>query len=755
MSDFLNSIQKRRQELQGSASEHDVMNKVQNRRKQLSGEIVARVGDGEIYKMQDGSLSYSSPGYATNDQEIIGRLMEGTTVADEVQRGFDEQIISEHPIAARVQEFNQGAPLIGEHLDQAVGLVSPKAADAMRMTSDAMERRHPVQSAGLNMLGGVVTAAPIIGAGGGNSKVLDWVSKAPGKVAQVFRGAAVAAPVAALEGAASFAGRADGGDRAKEGLTGALVGGGLGAVLGAFAPLVGDAATALSKRWKKLDVSTISSELGISPDAARSIRGYLENDDLQAVESALRRKGNNALLAEAGPGTRQALDDAMSAGGGGLRVGRDAVAGRVAGASSRFKATIDTVLGKPSGVKTGARAISTRNAPRTKAAYKTAYNTPISYATGDIGDDVLSTLQGVPPRFLKGALEAVDDMAREAKLRGEPVPKQIMATIADDGSVSFQQMPDVMQLDFIKRGIDAVAEKNRDSVTGLLTPEGRSASFFAKAVRDVTKKATGGDEGTYARALQFGGDAIQERNALVMGSKLFNGAVKKEDVADMMGDAGPAVLDAARQGIRENIDTIMGRARQTIGDLEAGNVDFDTGANDVAQAVNAVRNLLTEDNISKLRLILPAADVKKLTREISNVSDVMVLRAAVARGSATAIRTAGREAIEAQVQPGLLRQTAGNAGNPLQAMQGVTRTLAAIDPASMNDAQRQVLTEIAEVLTQVKGPAARRALRVVRGAMDGQPIKDAEAKLIGRVFATSSAIGVGQAAKPTLAPPRP
>ena len=54
--------------------------------------------------------------------------MNGATVADTFQSDLDRERIAKNPVAARVQEFNQGAPIVGEWLDEAVGLVSPEAA---------------------------------------------------------------------------------------------------------------------------------------------------------------------------------------------------------------------------------------------------------------------------------------------------------------------------------------------------------------------------------------------------------------------------------------------------------------------------------------------------------------------------------------------------------------------------------------------------------------------------------------------------
>ena len=134
------------------------------------------------------------------------------------------------------------------------------------------------------------------------------------------------------------------------------------------------------------------------------------------------------------------------------------------------------------------------------------------------------------------------------------------------------------------------------------------------------------------------------------------------------------------------------------------------------------------------------------------MADVMVLRAGVARGSATAIRQAGRQQMADEVAPGVIRRTLGNAGNPLEATRQITRELAAIDPRSLSDQERKYFAEIADALTRIRGPEAQRALQAVRDAVAGQPMKDADAQLIGRLVAGSLTVGAYQGSTRPLAP---
>ena len=704
--------------------------------KQEGPQPIATTRDGgQVFRMADGKLSFKSPGYATNDQDAIARIMEGATPIQEAQRTTDQLTIAQNPIAARVQEFNQGAPFVGEFLDEAVGMVSPKAAQAMRQTSDAMERQNPGQSAALNIGGGIVYSLPAIVAGAGTNAA-NWVGQAPTRVGQAIRGAVAAAPAGAAETAATFAGRAENGQRLQQAGVGAAIGAGIAGVLGAFAPALGEGVASLARRIKKLDVTTIANEFGLSPEAARVVRRYLMSDDLDAAQRALARGGDDAMLANSGPATRQALDTAASTGGEALTIARTRVGQAVDAGGRRLLGAIDDVLGTAEGgLKGAARNIAQRTAGIRQAAYDRAYNTPIDYAS-DAGRAIEGVLARIPPRTIQSAIQEANDAMRAAGVTN----RQIMAEIGNDGAVTFRQMPNVQQLDELKKALQRIGRDATDAMTGKVTAEGMRANNLAGDL----SKALGKAVSSYQTAVKLGGDKIAEENALVLGRRLLSDATTVEDVRMLarqgMSDEAKAAL---RRGLRENLDAIMGRARTTIADLESGAIDFATGQNASAEAVAAIRNLLTRNNMMKTRMAL-GSDAKRLFDELEKMADVLVLRASVARGSQTAIRQAGQQQMADETAPGLLRRTAGNLGNPLEAAREVSQAAVGIDARTISDQQAKYFAEIADALTRIRGPEAQRALQAVRKAMAGQPIKDAEAQLIGRLVSGSAAASAYQ-----------
>jgi hypothetical protein len=351
----------------------------------------------------------------------------------------------------------------------------------------------------------------------------------------------------------------------------------------------------------------------------------------------------------------------------------------------------------------------------------------------------LSALDRIPSRYLSQAAQKANELAQ---LRGVPNYKQIVVSIDNAGKATLSELPNVRQLHQLKLAIGDLIDDGTDAITGKMNSDAGAFSIAAKVLRD----ALGDAVPAYNTAAKLGGDSIAEQSALRTGRSLFDQKTTVEDVRNLIrGGLSQDAKAALRKGMRENIESIMGRARTTIADLESGAMDFDTGQNAAAEAVAAMRNLLTRNNLIKARFAL-GSDAKRLFDEMQKMADVMVLRASVARGSATAIRTAGREQMVAETAPGLLRRTAGNIGNPLDAAREVSRAAVGIDPASISDQQSKYFAEIADALTRIRGPEAQRALQAVRDAMAGQPIKDADARLIGRLVSGSAGVGVYQEA---------
>jgi len=668
---------------------------------QVQGQsVIATTKDGgQVMRGGDGAMSYVSPGYSTNDPARIEQILQGATPAEAMRESIDEELIAQNPVAARAAKFVQGVPFVGEYADEAVGLVDPRAAANMRATQDAMGRQRPGQSMAAGLAGGILGSIPLVASGAGA------VAKLSGPLQRTAAAVGIGAVGAGVEGAISgYGAGTDPEDRKRNaqvrGATGAVLGG---AVAGA-APAVAMGARAGMERIKRLDIRVIADEFGIGIPAARMVKRYLANDDLAAASAALARAGDGSMLGDAGPGTGQLLDTAMARGGEALRIGREATESRASAQGARLTETLDDILGTPDGLRGASRSIAQRTSQARQAAYKAAYARPIDYAS-DSGRAVEGVLSRIPSRTLRQAITEANEAMQAEGIRN----MQVLAEIAEDGAVSFREMPNVQQLDAIKRALGDIAERETDAVTGKITGAGLRASKLAGDLRDATAAAVP----AYSRALKLGGDKIAEDNALRMGRDLLTRRVTLEDVREIARGQSKEANQAARRGLREGIETTISNVRRTISDPNT----------DAREAMAMVKDMSSRANMAKLRLIL-GKDADRLMKDLDETAAALNLRATVARGSQTAFRQIGNDALEEATQPGAVGQLLE--ASPMQAARSVVRSLTGATPEAAAGRKDQIAAEIARALTQKRGPEAQAALEAVRKAMEGQPLKDAE-----------------------------
>lgn len=699
MSDILDRIRARRAELGGG---NDLAGRIASRR--------AELGESQAY---DHSAAMRERAAAAKAGTLTISPERQAELATGEQKVIDQLVLDDVGIiGGTVVKAAQGIPFAGEWLDEGLDAINPGQGQRARDIQGAMDRQHPKTAMTAEIGGGIIGSLPLAIPGAGAAM------QAGTKTGQVLRGFGLGATAGGLEGATAGGGRARPGNRLEGATKGAILGVGLGGALGALSPVVGSAAKSIWKRIKKLDVKEIAAELSVSDKAARSIKSYLVNDDLEAAARQLSKIGDDAMLADAGPATRQALDTAAATGGEALRLTRDRVEARAQQAGGRLSESLDRILGPADGIKAAATGIAKRTSAARQAAYDRAYGQAINYAD-DAGRNIESVLERIPSRTLNTAVREANDAMQAAGLKNA----QIMAEIAEDGAVAFREMPNVQQLDYIKRALGDIASKEVDQF-GRKTAAGIRASKLAGELRD----AIGSSVPSYKAAVKLGGDKLAEDAALDLGRKLLRKGTTFEDVAGIMRGASVEAKAAAKRGLRESIEDTLSNVRRTITDENV----------DAREAMQLVKEMSSRANTKKARLVL-GNDAKALFDELEKAEAALALRAAVARNSATAIRQEGQSQVVAEAAPGLLRRTLGKGGNPLDAAREITEAVAGIDPASLSEGQRQIFAEIADALTRVRGAAAKRSLKVIQGAMEGQPIKDAEAKLIGRVLGGSAA----------------
>ena len=512
-------------------------------------------------------------------------------------------------------------------------------------------------------------------------------------------------------------------------IQGGTMGGIAGGIAGGAAPAIGAGIRALVERVKGLDTTAIRQTLGISKDAARALKPDLAALDFQSAGRNLTAAGPDAMLADAGLPLREALDSAITGGGKAARIGVDAVSARAAAAGKRLSGVMDAVLGAPQGTKAAAKSISARTAPMRAKAYETAYGTAINYAD-DTGRAIEGVLQRVPPKTLTAAISEANDAMRAAGVTN----KQIMAEIAPDGSVSFREMPNVLQLDELKKALGTIAQRETDPVTGRITAAGVRANGLARDLKSAVSDAVP----SYKTAVKLGGDKIAEDRALDMGRKLFSPSTTRETVAETMKDASIEAQSSARQGVREYLDDALARVRRSIDDPSV----------DTQETLKLLNTLSSRDARTKLNLILGESKASRLLAEIDAAGKQFATRQAIATGSATGRRETRSRALDNILAPGAVESAAkGKFGDSFRSVVSfLTRATPEADLAK----RQAVLADIAKALTTQRGAAAQNALTVIQKAIEGQPIKSADALRIARLVAGSTALVADQTGKQYL-----
>lgn len=629
------------------------------------------------------------------------------------------------PVMGALGNFTAGGVFVGEGIDEAIGAAKGEVAQEIaRQSIDQYREDHPIASEVLRFGGGLTSAAPL------GVRGASLVAKAPGPALKAAGAVAAGATAGATEGATSgyLRGRTreDRGRRSRED---AMMGGGIGGATAGVGLGLAALTKAIVSRLKRLDVNVIAREFGIDPKAAKFIKRHIMNDDLAEAERLLARAGDDAMLADAGPGTAAALDAAAATGGKPLKVAKGRVDARAEAAQPKLVETLDRVLGAPEGKRSASKAISRRTAPARKAAYDAAYDTPINYASPE-GRAIEAVLERVSPKNMRAAIDRAQDAMRDDGV----VNRQIMAKIGDDGSVVFEQMPDVRQLDYLKQALGTIADDGTDALTGQVSDSARRAGNQATALRDALKAATGGDTGPYARALKLGGDNIAQRNSLRLGNDLLSPKTTVEDVREWAKTASEADKAALRQGLRQDIEKRMGDVRSTVSD----------GATDAREAIKATLDTSSRNARAKIKLAL-GKDAGAFTKGMDESRAALELRAAMAANSKTAIRQAGREAANELIEPNAVQSLL--MGRPGAAIEKTTAAATGLNDLP-TERREELLGQVADVLTRMRGREAREALRTVRLAIEGQPISDAQsakvAKLVGSASFTSLHQGLSQ-----------
>lgn len=469
-----------------------------------------------------------------------------------------------------------------------------------------------------------------------------------------------------------------------EGLTGRAWEGTKGATLGAFAggafPLLSQGVASGYRAIQNARAGNeIAKKVGVSPEVMRMMGNALDADGTLGPQGVanMNRAGSEAMLADAGPNAKAILDTAIQRGGPGGVQARDAIAARAGRGARDLTVALDKTLGKPSGVTASQTAIRQGSSGARRAAYDAAYAQPINYA--DPRGMALEEL--VKSRVPASAIRDANALMR---LEGNS-SKQILANIADDGAVTFQTMPDVRQLDYIKRALDHAAQSGDGAgALGGQTPLGRAYQGLAREIRDTVSDLVP----EYGAALKAAADPIQRSKAVELGSKLLSPSMTRDGAAEAIRGMTGAERNALAQGVRSNIDDMMARVTRTVqdGDVTA------------REAVKALKDLSSRANREKLALAIGRQKADSLFKEIDRVATSFDLRASVAENSKTFARQATDRRVREITQPGPVGKLMQ--GEPINAVKRIVQLLTGKTPEKVAANENKIYSDIARLMTE-------------------------------------------------------
>lgn len=636
-----------------------------------------------------------------------GEAPAGMVMDPETGRMMDTKAMANALPNRAVFSAPKGIPFIGQWFDEVVGAGDPVKTAVAREAAAQFERENPKTAMAAQVATGATAIPAAVIAGSAIAP-----ATLPGQIAAGGIGSAI---TGAVEGAVSgYGAGTNEQDRADSAKRGAAIGATVGGVVGAAAPIVAKGARSIAgKAMDALTVNRNAADIGIDRKAADAVTSAMSADDaLSGTGLAnIAAAGDDAMLADSGRSARNLLDTAIQKSGPGSRLANAAVQKRAADASKRLRGTMDMVLGQPEGLNKAAKDIAQKTAAQRQMTYTAAYRTPIDYAS-EAGRKVEDVFSRTPPSIMRAAVSEANDAMLAAGERN----MQILADIADDGTISFRQMPNMRQVDELKRALGTVAAKEVDQF-GRPTAAGIRAGKLARELRD----AAGDAVPVYKKAVQLGGDKIAEDRALQLGNTLLSPSVTRETVKEAVDGITEAERKQIALGLRQRIDDTMANVSKVISDPNL----------DAREAMKVWRDLSSRATREKVAVAVGPQRAKALFAELDRAESALGLKAAVADNSKTFVRTATDQAVKAgsgqdSLTYALRRGEGLNAGK--RAIQAVT---GATDQAA-EDANQKVYEDIAKLLTGPRGADAQAALQSLMSIYQTVPQNAVKAQAVGR-----------------------
>ena len=678
---------------------------------------------GAVLRSPNGNLTLVSPGFSSSDPEDIAKFTEslGQVTAGDISRSsINQSLIDQNPFMSRVAATLPAMGFgTGSFADEVIGLFNNDAKLATRALQKAMASERPLETFALQ-------------AGVGVAEVYGLVKRFP-KLAELFAGKpgdsmisrmAKSGAGAGLGGGATAAlmsagGKDEGslGERfgSRDTLTDTAIGTGTGFAVGAPLPLLGAGIRRTVDSLRTADIPLISQVLGVSRSAAMVIKNaFAQGGDINAAINAVNRAGKTGMLVDADEAAMALADAAGMSGAQPASVISKAMSDRANTLSGQLDNTLTRKLGDETNPKVVVNELRNRNAKMRQDAYQKAYNTPIDYSS-TAGRNIEAVLDTIDGKIVKSAIDTANTRMRRDGFKNQ----QIKANILDNGDVQYETLPNVMQLDYLKRALQRLAEESKGEF-GKITDDSRFYSGIARDLKNAIDDAaidpqTG--ERVYSRAVRLGGDVIQEENAFKLGRDLLKPGVEVDEIAEVLGD-NPS--DIQRQAMRIGMGQYI---RKLLGDVKTVPSDPDLAA----RQLDAFMRVTSSQNAREKIMQVMGADANMLLRQIDEVAQSATVRARMRNNSLTNIRGNIQETVETQIAPGAIGSLLRGEG--LTSGRKIIQEITGMTDEAVDERKVRIYTEIAQALTNKNTAQAKRALQVLKDAADGN-IRSAEDNIL-------------------------
>jgi len=518
---------------------------------------------------------------------------------------------------------------------------------------DQFRKQNPLMAGGAEFAGALHTGFATPGA-----RLATMPSSLRGKMA-------AGSGVAAGEGAIYGAGAAENNMLPQAGLTAAIS-----APFGAAAPLAGKAISSVYDRFA--GTGAAARKAGMSRPAFEVLGEVLEADKT----GGYLRQGSlppNAILPEVGPASA-GLFDYLGQNPAAAPIVRQVVETRAAQSSKLANQALDETLGRPVGVARTQRQIRQGTASNRSATYRAAYSKPINYAS-DKGQ-ILERI--VRKRVDADVIAAANKLMR---LNGEPLSAQIILK-ADN---TFERLPDVRQLDYIKRGLNerANVEAGKGAMGGT-SAVGRAYENLAREIRNLT----GDLVPEYNIALKTAQDPIQRVQAIKFGNTVLRPSLTVSEVAETVAGMNRLEKKFAAMGIRSQIDEGIKNVKLAFTDMNM----------DAREAFKLLKDMSSSANREKVALVIGRKAAKRLFKKLDQAASGFSLKASVAQNT----KTLGRQLYDAKfkdaAQSGVRERL--RRGEGVAAAREATATTLGRSPEQVRKMADEEAVEIAKIMAR-------------------------------------------------------